>query len=242
MQSNELQLTWLGHSTFRLESPGGKTILIDPWVMNNPACPESEKQLKKVDLMLVTHGHFDHAGDAVAIAQQHHPTVVAIFELCAWLEKKGVKQCSPMNKGGTQTVSGIKVTMTNAVHSSGIIDGDQIIYGGEACGFVIELENGLKIYHSGDTAAFSDMNIIREIYQPDVAILPIGSHFIMSPREAAFAVGMLRPKVVVPMHFGTFPVLAGTPAEFRELLKGTGVTVLELKPGQSAGAAALSSK
>jgi len=232
--ANEAQLTWLGHSTFRLESPGGKTILIDPWVMGNPACPESEKQLKKVDLMLVTHGHFDHCGDAVALAQQFNPTVVAIFELCAWLEKKGVKNCSAMNKGGSQTVGGITVTMTNAVHSSGIMDGDQIIYGGEACGFVIELENGLKIYHSGDTAAFSDMNLIRELYQPDVAVIPIGSHFIMSPREAALAVRMLKPKVVVPMHYGTFPVLAGTPAELRELIKGTGTEVLELKPGQTA--------
>ena len=232
--AHEAQLTWLGHSTFRMESPGGKTILIDPWVMGNPACPESEKQLKKVDLMLVTHGHFDHCGDAVAIAQRFNPTVVAIFELCAWLETKGVKNCSAMNKGGSQTVDGITVTMTNAVHSSGIMDGDQIIYGGEACGFVIELENGLKVYHSGDTAAFSDMNLIRELYQPDVAVIPIGSHFIMSPREAALAVRMLKPKVVVPMHYGTFPVLAGTPAELRELIKGTGTEVLELKPGQTA--------
>lgn len=242
MQTNELQLTWLGHSTFRIETPGGKTILIDPWVMSNPACPESEKKLKKVDLMLVTHGHFDHVGDAVAIAQQFNPTTVAIFELCAWLEKKGVKQCSAMNKGGTQTVCGIKVTMTNAVHSSGIMDGDQILYGGEPCGFVIELEDGLKIYHAGDTAAFSDMNIIHELYQPDVAILPIGSHFIMSPREAAYAAGMLHAKVVVPMHFGTFPVLSGKPAELRELVQGMGVEVLELKPGESANAAALSGK
>lgn len=242
MEWNGTQMTWLGHSTFRLESPGGKTILIDPWVMNNPACPESEKKLKKVDLMLVTHGHFDHIGDAVEVAKKHHPKVVGIFELCAWLEKKGVQQCSPMNKGGTQTVDGIKVTMTHAVHSCGILDGDQILYGGEACGFVVELENGLKVYHAGDTAAFSDMNIIREIYAPEVALLPIGSHFIMSPREAAYAVGMLRPKAVIPMHFGTFPVLSGTPADFRRQVEGMRVEVLEMKPGQTVGSPAPAGK
>jgi L-ascorbate metabolism protein UlaG (beta-lactamase superfamily) len=239
MELNGIQLTWLGHSTFRIETPGGKTLLIDPWVMNNPACPESEKKLKKVDVMLVTHGHFDHMGDAVEIASKHNPMVVGIFELCAWLQKKGVKQCSPMNKGGTQSVGDVKVTMTHAIHSSGIADGDEIIYAGEACGFIVEFENGLKLYHSGDTAAFSDMNIIRDLYRPDVALLPIGSHFIMSPREAAYAVGMLQPKAVVPMHFGTFPMLSGTPAELRKLVEGTGVEVMEMKPGHTVGGPAL---
>ena len=230
MDLKGVKLTWLGHATFRIET-GGQTVLVDPWVMGNPLCPENEKKLKKVDLLLCTHGHFDHIGDAVQIAKQHNPTVVGIFELCAWLEKKGAKKTSPMNKGGTQAVGDIKVTMVHADHSCGILDGDQIIYGGEACGFVIEFQNGLKIYHAGDTAVFGDMQLIRELYAPDIALLPIGDHYVMSPREAAYACKLLKPKAVVPMHFGTFPVLTGTPAQFKQLVKD--VEVVEMKPGQT---------
>ncbi|HEV2117074.1 MAG TPA: metal-dependent hydrolase [Terriglobales bacterium] len=231
MDLKGIKLTWLGHATFRIETPGGKTLLVDPWVMGNPLCPENEKKLKKLDLMLCTHGHFDHIGDAVQIAKQHNPTVVGIFELCSWLEKKGARKTSPMNKGGTQTVGDIRVTMVHADHSCGILDGDQIIYGGEACGFVIEFQNGLKIYHAGDTAVFGDMQIIRELYAPDIALLPIGDHYVMSPREAAYACKLLGPKAVVPMHFGTFPVLTGTPAQLKQLAKD--VEVVEMKPGQT---------
>ena len=230
MDLKGVKLTWLGHATFRIET-GGQTVLVDPWVMGNPLCPEKEKKVKKVDVMLCTHGHFDHIGDAVEIAKQHNPTVVGIFELCAWMEKKGVKKTSPMNKGGTQAVGDVRVTMVHADHSCGILDGDQIIYGGEACGFVMEFQNGLKIYHAGDTAVFGDMQIIRELYAPDVALLPIGDHYVMSPREAAYACKLLRPKAVVPMHFGTFPVLTGTPAELKKLVKD--VEVVEMKPGQT---------
>jgi L-ascorbate metabolism protein UlaG (beta-lactamase superfamily) len=231
MDLKGVKLTWLGHATFQLEAPGGKTVLVDPWVMNNPKCPDTQKKLKKVDVMLCTHGHFDHIGDAVEIAKEHKPTVVGIFELCAWMEKKGVKNTSPMNKGGTQAAGDIRVTMVHADHSCGILDGDQIIYGGEACGFVIEFQNGLKIYHAGDTAVFGDLRIIRELYAPDVALLPIGDHFVMSPREAAYACQLLQPKAVVPMHFGTFPVLTGTPAQLKALAKD--VEVVEMKPGQT---------
>jgi L-ascorbate metabolism protein UlaG (beta-lactamase superfamily) len=204
--------------------------------MNNPACPENEKKLAKVDVMLVTHGHSDHCGDAVEIAKTHNPMVVGIFELCHWLQKKGVKQISPMNKGGTQKIGDIKVTMTHAVHSSGIQDGGEMIYGGEACGFVVEFEGGLTLYHAGDTSVFGDMRIIHDLYKPDLVMLPIGDHYIMSPREATYAVQLLQPRAVIPMHFGTFPVLTGTTTEFRRLVEDLGgIEVLEMKPGQTLG-------
>src|SRR5438045_1861608 len=203
MNLNGVKLTWLGHATFLIETPAGKTILLDPWVMGNPMCPEKEKEIKKVDVMLCTHGHIDHIGDAVEIARKHTPAVVAIPELG---QKKGVKQVSAMNKGGTQRVGDIKVTMVHADHSCGIEDGDELIYGGEACGYVIEFSNGLKIYHAGDTNVFGDMAIIRDLYAPEVVMLPIGDHYTMGPREAAYACNLLNPKTVIPIHFGTLPV------------------------------------
>jgi len=225
------KLTWLGHATFRLETPGGKTILIEGWVMGNPKCPDKEKQLKKVDVMLCTHGHRDHIGDALEIAKKFNPTVVGMVELCDWMESKGVKNVSGMNKGGTQTVGDIRVTCVHAVHSSGIDDDGKMIYGAEACGFVIHLDNGVRLYHAGDTAVFGDMAIIGELYSPDIALLPIGDHYTMSPREAAYACKLLKPKTVIPMHYGTFPVLTGTPAEFKKLAQG--VEVIEMTPGQT---------
>ena len=229
MNLKGIKLTWLGHATFRMETPGGKTIIVDPWVMGNPACPEPEKNLRKVDVLLCTHGHFDHIGDAVEIAKKHNPAVVGIPELCGWLEKKGVKNTAAMNKGGTQAVGDIRVTMVHADHSCGIQDGDQIVYGGEACGYVIEFGNGVKIYHAGDTNVFGDMAIIRDLYAPEIAMLPIGDHNTMSPREAAYAIKLLKPKTVIPMHFATFPVLTGRPADLKKLVSG--VEVFEMKPG-----------
>jgi L-ascorbate metabolism protein UlaG (beta-lactamase superfamily) len=233
MNLKGLKLTWLGHATFRAETPGGKTILIDPWVMGNPMCPEKEKQVKKVDVMLCTHGHFDHIGDAVEIAKKFNPKVVGIPELIGWLEKKGVKNTAGMNKGGTQQVEDIRVTMVHADHSCGITDGEQIVYGGEACGYVVEFSNKLKVYHAGDTNVFGDMDIIRRLYKPEIVMLPIGNHYTMSPREAAYACGLLKPKTVIPMHFGTFPVLTGKPGELKKLVKG--MEVMEMKPGQTIG-------
>jgi L-ascorbate metabolism protein UlaG (beta-lactamase superfamily) len=229
MNLNGIKLTWLGHATFRITTPGGKTLLVDPWVMGNPMCPKEERDVKSVDVMLCTHGHFDHIGDAVEIAKNCKPIVVSIPELGHWLEKKGVKQVSAMNKGGTQTVGDIKVTMVHADHSCGITDGDQIVYGGEACGYVIEFSNGVKIYHAGDTNVFGDMAIIRDLYVPDIAMIPIGDHYTMSPREAAYACSLLKPKTIIPMHFGTFPVLTGRPGDLQKLAPA--VEIVEMKPG-----------
>ena len=228
---NGIKITWLGHSTFRITTPGGNTILIDPWVMNNPQCPEEQKKFEKIDVMLCTHGHGDHIGDGVELAKKHDPMVVGVYELAMWMQKKGAKQVAPMNKGGAQTVADVRVTMVHADHSCGIEDDGEIIYGGEACGYVIEFENKLKIYHAGDTNVFGDMHIIHELYQPDIAMIPIGDCFTMGPREAAYACKLLRAKSVIPMHFGTFPQLTGTAEELKKQVIQMGVEVVDMKPG-----------
>lgn len=233
MKLNGIKLTWLGHATFLIESPGGKKILIDPWVMNNPMTPADKKKFDNIDVMLCTHGHGDHIGDAVELAKKHDPKVVGVYELCLWMNKKGAKQIMPMNKGGSQEVGDVYVTMVHADHSCGIEDDGQIIYGGEPCGYVITFKNGVKIYHAGDTNVFGDMQIIHELYQPDIAMLPVGDVFTMGPREAAHACKLLKPKVVIPMHFGTFPLLTGTPQELERRIKDTGVELHTMKPGES---------
>ncbi len=228
---NGIKLTWLGHATFRVETPEGKIVILDPWVMGNPMCPEEQKKISKVDVLLCTHGHYDHIGDAVEIAKKHNPKVVGIPELCGWLEKKGVKQTAAMNKGGTQSLEGIKVTMVHADHSCGIQDGDELVYGGEACGYVVEFSNGVKIYHAGDTNVFGDMKIIHDLYAPDIALIPIGDHYTMGVREAAYACNLLQAKTVIPMHFGTFPPLVGRPTDLKKLVPN--VEIFEMKPGQT---------
>jgi L-ascorbate metabolism protein UlaG (beta-lactamase superfamily) len=230
------KLTWLGHAAFRIDTPDGKVVVIDPWILTNPMCPEKNKKFDRIDTMLVTHGHFDHIADAVELGKKFKPQVVGIFELCAWLESKGVSGTSAMNKGGTQKVGDIEVTMVNAVHSCGIKDGDQIVYGGEACGYVVRLPGGLTIYHAGDTAVFGDMKIIADLYAPDLAMLPIGDHFTMGPREAALAIRLLNVSHVIPMHFGTFPPLVGRPEQLRQLTQDIrGLEIHELNPGETIG-------
>ena len=222
-------LTWLGHATFRIDSPGGKRIYIDPFLNGNPKCPESEQTPERVDVIAITHGHGDHVGDTVELAKKHGCTVVAPVELADWLQiKHGLENVLDPNKGGTVSVEGLKFTLTNAHHSS---SNNDLEYMGEPCGIVAEVENGTKLYFAGDTCVFGDMQLIGRIYSPDLAILPIGDHYTMGPREAAVALELLDVKRCVPCHYGTFPALVGTPAELRELAPN--VQVDELEPGGS---------
>jgi L-ascorbate metabolism protein UlaG (beta-lactamase superfamily) len=230
------QLTWLGHATFLITTQSNKRVFVDPWVMGNPACPDDQKDVGSLDAILITHAHFDHIGDAVEIGKATGAPIVSIPETSAWLGSKGLDNLIDMNKGGTVEVAGCNVNMVHAVHSCGITDGDTIIYGGEAAGYVIELENGFKLYHSGDTAVFSDMVLIGKLLAPDWALLPIGDHYTMGPRSAAEAVRMLGVKTVVPMHFGTFPVLTGTPDDLRKEAEDVrGLEVVDLRPGETLG-------
>ena len=228
--NDQVKFTWIGHGTWKVRSAQGKEVLIDPWVMNNPVAPDHLKKVDRCDLMLVTHGHFDHIHDALEIAKQTGCTVHAIFETATWLGSKGVEKVDGGNRGGTHDFDGIKVTLVHAEHSCGITDGDQIVYGGEACGLVIEFENGFTIYFAGDTDVFGDMKLIAELHKLDAVFLPIGDYYTMSPKRAAKAVELLGAKTVVPMHFGTFPPLVGRPSQLQELV-GSGVKVLDIKPG-----------
>ena len=229
-----LAITWLGHSTFVLRTPGGKRILLDPWLTGNPACPESLKKPGKIDLILVSHGHSDHMDDLVRVARDSGAPVVAIFELCEWLGRKGIQAVAPMNKGGSQEIAGLRITMTDARHSSGYFDNGEMVNLGEAAGYVIRLEDGRVLYFAGDTALFGDMRLIGELYKPEIAFLPIGDRFTMDPAQAAKACEFLGVRQVVPMHWGTFPLLTGTPAMLKQALGSRNVEVLELQPGQTA--------
>ncbi len=227
-----IKITYYGHSAFKL-SGGGVSVLIDPW-LSNPLLQTPVEQVGQVDVILVTHGHGDHVGETVPLAQKTGAAVVAIHELAQILAKRGAPQVVGMNKGGTLTAAGLKITMTQAVHSSTVEEGGQMVAAGEAGGFVVQFANGFTIYHAGDTAVFKDMELIRELYHPELALLPIGSHYVMNPREAALACKLIRPKWVIPMHYKTFPVFTGTPEELMQLLKGEPeIKVIALQPGES---------
>lgn len=233
----DTKITWLGHATFILQAPSGRRILIDPWLYNNPSCPDELADPGHLDGILITHAHFDHITDVFDVAGQADQ-IGAITETAGWLGRKGIPEDKVIafNKGGTTEIAGAQAHMTHAVHSCGIQDGDQVIYGGEAAGYVVELENGFKIYHAGDTAVFSDMALIGKLLQPDLAILPIGDHFTMGPASAAEAVRLLGVRTVIPCHFGTFPLLHGTPDAFRNETKDIdGLEIVELEPGGSIG-------
>jgi L-ascorbate metabolism protein UlaG (beta-lactamase superfamily) len=230
----DVKLTWLGHASWLITTPGSKRIVIDPFLTDNPSCPEAYKGdgLTEIDLILVTHGHGDHIGDLVPLAKRTGAKVVAIFDLTTWLESKGVENVAGMNKGGTLLIDGLAITMTNAVHSSSYVDGHTVVDMGDPCGFVIEFENGFKLYNSGDTAVFGDMSLIGVLYSPDLAILPIGDYYTMGPREAAKAIELLGVKRVIPNHYGTFPVLTGTPEALEDLLPPD-VELLVAQPGET---------
>ncbi len=225
-------LTWLGHAAFRLDTPGGKRIYVDPW-LGNPKCPESEQEPERIDLIALTHGHDDHVGETVDLAQRFACPVVALVELRGWLAGQGLPEdmSEAPNKGGTVEKAGVKITLTDANHSSSGFEDDTFVYLGEPAGLVIELEDGFKIYLAGDTNVFGDMQLISRIYEPDVAVLPIGGHFTMGPREAAAALELLGVTRCVASHYGTFPLLTGTPEQLREL--SPDVEVLAPEPGET---------
>ena len=227
-----MEITWLGHGSFQFRLSSGQTILMDPWTEGNPKYPAAHK-IERADTICITHGHYDHIHDAIPLARKFKPEVVGIFETAHWLESKGIQNTRPMNKGGSQKAGDVTVTMTHAVHSCGILDDGKIVYGGEASGYVLRLPDGRALYFAGDTNVFTDMQLIERLYQPELAFLPIGDLYTMSPREAALACEMLKPARVVPMHFGTFPPLTGTPEKLRELLAGQKTEVWELAPGKT---------
>ncbi|MCX8012612.1 MAG: metal-dependent hydrolase, partial [Desulfobacterota bacterium] len=222
---------------FKLISPQGITILIDPWIKDNPQSPESVKDIGKViDYLLVSHAHGDHLGDTLELAKSSGGTVVSMPEIAHYLKQKGLtpEKTIGMNKGGSVSFVDFRITMVNAFHSSSFWEGNKIIYGGEAAGFIIRFNNGFTVYHAGDTGVFSDMKIIGELYKPNIALLPIGNHYVMGPEEAVYACKLLNPSYVIPMHYGTFPVLTGTPEKFKELMRSLPeIKVLVLKPGET---------
>lgn len=213
----DVTVRWFGHSAFSLLSPRGRTVLIDPW-LENPMAPPKAKEIAGVDIILVTHGHSDHLGNTVEIARRTNAYVVAIHEIGLYLQSQGLSRVEGINKSGSVVIEGISVTMTHAEHSGGMEPGGELRVGGDPAGFIIKFENGFTVYHAGDTGVFGDMQLIGRLYKPDLAMLPIGGYFTMGPSEAAMACTLIRPRHIVGMHYGTYPILAGTPAALRSHL------------------------
>lgn len=224
------KITWLGHSTFTFQLATGEVIITDPW-LGNPKYPKGHS-LERVDYILLSHGHGDHTGDALNLAKSYKAPIIANYEIATWFGSKGAPDARGMNKGGSMQAGPVKVTMTHAIHSSSLEDGSQLIYGGEAAGFVVRFPDNRALYFAGDTAVFSDMSLIQQLYEPELCILPIGDLYTMGPQEAALACKLLKPKQVIGMHWGTFPPLTGTPQELARLV-GSETNVIALEPGQS---------
>jgi len=230
------QLTWLGHSAFELVTTTAKVVLLDPWLTGNPRCPEGRRQPARADVIALSHAHGDHASDAVALAKRLGCPVVSGYEVAMHLSDQGVKDVRPVGKGGTVTISGIAFTMTHATHSSSFDEPGRPNGGGEG-GFVITLEDGTRVYYAGDTGPTMEFVAVRELYAPEIAILPIGDLFTMGPREAAWAAEKLGARWLVPMHYGTFPALTGTPDAWRAecAKRGVTATVVAPEPGEAVG-------
>ncbi|MDX6541858.1 MAG: hypothetical protein QOI71_3468 [Gaiellales bacterium] len=223
-------ITWLGHGSFQLDTPAGARVLVDPWITGNPSWPEG-LEVERCDAILLTHGHGDHASDVAAIAQEHSAPVATIVELAGWIGDQGVGSSIGFNKGGAIELAGLHVTMTNAVHSSSAPDGTPL---GDPAGFVLEAPGMPTIYFTGDTAVHADMGLIGEIYKPEIAVLPIGDHYTMGPRQAAYAARLIGAPDIVPGHYGTFPLFTGTPEALRKELAliGVSATVYDGQPGE----------
>lgn len=230
-KAQETRITWLGHATVLIQTAKGTNILIDPFIAHNPKYPKEFELPSKIHYVLCSHGHGDHIGDAAPVAKKHGSTVVAIYELADYIGKQGVSETMGMNLGGTVTLEDVAVTMVDARHSAGATDEKGTHYTGVATGFVMAVGGGPVLYHAGDTSVFGDMQLIRELYQPKVAMLPIGGFYTMDPKQAALACRLLAPETVLPIHWGTFQPLKGTPAELAALV-GPGVQVLNWKPGE----------
>ncbi len=228
------QITWCGHAAFRMQH-GTHGFYIDAFLQGNPKCPAAEKTPHAAEAVFLTHGHMDHAADVAAVIKKNpQAKAVCMVELAPWLTRQGVPegQVIAMNFGGTVEAAGVKATMVPAVHTSSVQENGQTLYAGEPAGYVFAFPGGLRLYHAGDTAVFGDMKLIGELHRPQIAMLPIGGHYTMGPREAAHACKLLGVQAVIPMHYGTFPVLNGTPAELRQHLAGA-AEVLELEPGKT---------